>query len=249
MRRRVRGDEGMSLAEALVATALTVLIVSLLGSLAVSTQRASRQTIGKLDGQGQARAAMDAISKTLRSAQPPHLPGATAATAHACVPADKVGEAEAVLSGSTENNLVVYSSFGGAASPKKYVYRVTPASELVEEVHQEQTVSGTRSCVKTSERTLLRGMVVSGSEPFFTFLPSDVESDSALGAPAPVPTASAFLDSGVDPNAGARRLSAADVKQVSRVRVDLRVKGAAGADPVEVVSVVRLSTKYFNPGS
>jgi hypothetical protein len=231
-RKRVHDDAGSSLAEVLITMMIGMLLLGIVMDTVVSGQRLSRQQSTRSQNTNDAGTAMDAATKSIRTALP---------TCDSAVPTTCSGTALAISTGSNSTSLTFYAAVGnsytgsGASEvaalpgPKKVRLYVDASGQLFEEMSDPALFPATppqKCCAYTapsSSRVLARNVVatITGDAPgqLFTYF------HKTTNAVLPVP------------------LSAADAAEVGRIRVDLLVQGTSSPS----VPGTRISTTVVLP--
>jgi Tfp pilus assembly protein FimT len=183
--REPRADDGLSLVEVLVTMALTTLVAGFTFTLLIQGVRSTGSTSVRQDNAGQARVAIEAITKNLRTAIAPSLVQNMSCTA-GCA-------ATTALTGAGGGSVTFYANINGVASPPSRITYAVTGSSLVETVQAPVIQSaqqysfctpGAGCALRT--RTLVRGIVPpTVTEPLFTYYPDGVSpAPLTLSAPA-----------------------------------------------------------------
>jgi Tfp pilus assembly protein FimT len=186
--RAPRADDGLSLAEMIVTLGLTTLVAGFTFALLMQGVRSTGSSAVRQDNAGQARVAIEAVSRNLRTAVSPiQFQGLTCTSG--CTATTAVTAADG-------SSLTFYANINGVeAAPSRITYALT-GSSLVETV-QAPVVSATNysfcapggSCAVRT-RTLARGVVTpTAAEPLFTYY-GDGAPPPPLGTP---PTAAELV--------------------------------------------------------
>ena len=180
----MRPDEGVSLAEMIITIGLTVLVGAFTFSLLIQGVRSTGSTAVRQDNAGQARIAIEAMSKNLRAAAKLSL--------FPTVTCQGTCEATAVTA-AARNSVSFYANVNSdERAPARVTYAVV-GQNLVETRQQPVFSSdglyysfctpGTAGCVVRS-RTLVRGVVApTAADPLFRFYADD-GTEQTVSAPA-----------------------------------------------------------------
>ena len=190
--RRLRHDQrGVSLAELLVAMALTAIVTTLVVAIvATSSRTLSSQSFASSNSES-AAIAMRELARVVRSGAPLRLTGTTVDSP--------------VITVARANSLTVTSFVDSVASapvPVRATFAVT-AGRLTEQRFAITAVGDAWQVAATggTTRTLARGVTVTAARPLFTYY-------DAAGAIIPVPTGGALADTDL-PRVAAVRLRVA----------------------------------------
>jgi Tfp pilus assembly protein FimT len=182
-RRGLRSDEGLGLAEMIVTVGLTAVVGMFTFALLVQGIRSTAGTAVRQDDAGQARIAIEAMSRNLRAAiSPAQIQGASCTSG--C-------DATTGVTAASPDAITFYANVNAdGAAPSRVTYRVVGST--LEETVQAPTVSGLTysfcspgaSCpVRT--RTLVRGLVApTPAAPLFQYLREDGFTPQTFGTPA-----------------------------------------------------------------
>jgi hypothetical protein len=172
--RGLRSDEGLSLAEMIVTIGLTALVGAFTFSLLIQGVRSTGGTAIRQDNAGQARIAIEALSKNLRAAAKLSMFQTTTCTA-GCDPT--------AVTAATPSSVTFYANVRtDESAPVRVTYAVV-GNTLVERVQQPVFEAGTpkysfcapgaAGCV-VATRTLVRGLVApTVAEPLFRYYQDD----------------------------------------------------------------------------
>jgi prepilin-type N-terminal cleavage/methylation domain-containing protein len=220
LRRRARRDDGFTLAEMLTVTSLMGIIFAIAFTAMIQAQTTVRGNASRLDQTQQAKLAMDAMTRTLRTAVLPSQIGGGSATTSAFVE----GRWNKVSFFANVNN---EDDLNG---PSKATYELTSTGDVVETIQPSSgkdastgefayCTVGAVGC-KVSTRTIARKVVYDPTKPLFTYYSvTDVD-----GLPLP--------------------LDAATLPTVNSMDVNVSIK--VGKDVVASTVVTRVSLPNAN---
>jgi prepilin-type N-terminal cleavage/methylation domain-containing protein len=169
--RRLRGrgdDAGFTLVEMLTVITLLSLISALAFGALIQAQKTVRGNANRLDQAQQAKAAMETMSKTIRTAVLPSQIGGSNPDVAAFLQADW-------------NKVSFYGNLNNqsnASGPSKVTYELKPSGQLLETIQPASGVSGSGAytyCVVGSAgcvvyaRTVARNVVYDATKPVFVY--------------------------------------------------------------------------------
>jgi type II secretory pathway component PulJ len=185
-RDRSRSDEGLSLVEVIVTIGLTSLVGVFTFQLLMMGIRSTSDTAVRQDNAGQARVAIEAMSKTIRAAvRPSQIQGLS------CKDVCVTAAAETAVTAARTTSISFYANVNGDGNgPSRVKYEVR-GTELVETVEEPTRVSATEYtyCATAWEstctfrtRVLARGLVApTATAPLFGYFQAN---GSTLTLPA-----------------------------------------------------------------
>jgi hypothetical protein len=182
--RALRSDEGLSLAEMIITIGLTALVGAFTFSLLIQGVRSTGSTAIRQDNAGQARIAIEAMSKNLRAAAKLSMFQTGTCTA-GCDPT--------AVTAAAADSVTLYANVrADDSAPVRVTYAVV-GNTLVERMQQPVFEAGTpkysfctpgdAGCAVTT-RTLVRGLVTpTAAEPLFRFYRDD-GTEQTVSTPA-----------------------------------------------------------------
>lgn len=233
--RQTAGDQGASLTEMLVVMLITSIVMVTAVSMTIAFQRTTAQTVTRQDQVDEARAAIERIAKTTRTAVKPSKLASTCVTAFC--------DQSALITAGTRN-LVFFANIdnkNNTVGPSRVTYTLSTtgatAGQLVEKVQRPDsnvpTASGYTYCAaeaagataacrsRLSSRVLARGVVGSATEPLFKYY----NTDGAALVPA------VATDS----------LAATELGNVLSMELQVRVRSAGGASTGPTTYIQRVT--------
>lgn len=217
-RRVGRGDDGFTLAEMLTVITLLSLISALAFGALIQAQKTVRGNQNRLDQTQQAKAAMETMSKTIRTAVLPSQIGGSNTDVAAFLQADW-------------NRVSFYGNLyneANANGPSKVSYELKPSGQLLETVQPASGVNGSGAytyCTpgpgcRVYTRTVARNVVYDSTKPLFVY------------------------NSVTAPNGMTTPLNSTTLPSVNSIDVQLSVK--AGKEVVASTVVTRVSLPNAN---
>jgi type II secretory pathway component PulJ len=186
-RDRSRSDDGLSLVEMIITIGLTSLVGIFTFQLLILGIRSTASTSVRQDDAGQARVAIEAMSKNIRAAiRPSQVQGTS------CVDVCAAAGAETAVIAATATSVTFYANVNAEGSgPSRVTYTVR-GSELVETVQAPTRLSAVQYTYCTPgpgcdvrTRTLTRGLVApTATTPLFRYFQADGSTPLSLSASA-----------------------------------------------------------------
>lgn len=175
--RAARGDHGVTIIEQLITMIVLTVVIGLVTSLVITTQKQTAAASLRLDDIDQARTAVDALSRTIRTAVEPAQLNLSCA---ACI--SPASQSNAVIDARTDS-LQLFANSGSAAGPLLVTFTVTydavtGRADLTKTVEPADAGSAPdytyTSCAigpgcAITLATLVRGVVWPLTDPFFQY--------------------------------------------------------------------------------
>jgi len=156
MRRRTRDDDGLSLAETMVALGLTVGVVLLATTALIDTSRAVRRNDTRVDSTTIARKGIADLTRVLRAATQ--------------LETGSAGALEPAFAYAGPEDLTVYANITADQRPTRVRFRVDAARDLVEDKWAATSSTAPYTFATTPVTRVIARKVPTGSASLFTYL-------------------------------------------------------------------------------